>query len=161
MEDGALSLQQMGAEAVIPCNCTRKIIIPYDTKAYRRAIASSAASTASCTEDTTLLDVTGRTIHFRGFVHFASAMIWMALKGVLCTLSAYSGISKYKTCARDDLPDLPSCLHFLCMLRCVLERKKPPFWGGFLFVLSDGDIWLRGQDWLSNCCNRKLRAKRA
>ncbi|WP_337732953.1 transposase [Sinorhizobium terangae] len=39
----------MKAEAVIPSNRSRKVIIPHDAEAYRTATVSSAASTASNT----------------------------------------------------------------------------------------------------------------
>ena len=69
---------QMGAEAVIPCNRTRKIIIPYDTRAYklRNRIGHCFNRLKHFRRFATRDD--RRTIHFLGFVHLAAAMIWMA-----------------------------------------------------------------------------------
>ncbi|GCE90250.1 IS4 family transposase [Komagataeibacter diospyri] len=66
---------QMGAEAVIPCNRTRKIIIPHDTRAYKLRNRIERCF-KHFRRFATRYD--RRTIHFLGFVHLAAAMIWMA-----------------------------------------------------------------------------------
>lgn len=68
---------QMGAEAVIPCNRTRKIIIPHDTRAYklRNRIERCFNRLKHFRCFVTRYD--RRTVHFLGFVHLAVAMIWM------------------------------------------------------------------------------------
>ncbi|RFD21487.1 hypothetical protein DY926_00640 [Komagataeibacter melaceti] len=68
---------QMGAESVIPCNRTRKIIIPHDTRAYklRNCIERRFNRLKHFRRFATRYD--RRTIHFLGFVHLVSAMIWM------------------------------------------------------------------------------------
>nr|WP_236748245.1 IS5 family transposase [Acetobacter aceti] len=70
-------IAQMGAEAVIPCNPTRKIIISHDAIAYRlrNRIERRFNRLKHFRRFATRYD--RRTIHFLGFVHLASAMIWM------------------------------------------------------------------------------------
>ena len=48
----------MNAEAVIPCNPTRKVLIPYDFDPTRPATSSSAASTSSSTSAASQPDTT-------------------------------------------------------------------------------------------------------
>ncbi|MBB2177539.1 transposase [Gluconacetobacter johannae] len=71
-------IAQRGAEAVIPCNSTRKVIISHDARAYRlrNRIERCFNRLKHFRRFATRYD--RRTIHFLGFVHLASAMIWMA-----------------------------------------------------------------------------------
>ncbi|AOX21482.1 transposase (plasmid) [Kozakia baliensis] len=71
-------IAQMGAKAVIPCNPTRKIIISHDALAYRlrNRIERCFNRLKHFRRFATRYD--RRTIHFLGFVHLPSAMIWMA-----------------------------------------------------------------------------------
>jgi transposase len=67
----------MSAEAVIPSNRTRKIIIPHDTALYkhRNRIERCFNRLKHFRRFATRYD--RRTIHFTGFVHLAAAMIWL------------------------------------------------------------------------------------
>ena len=67
----------MGAEAVIPSNRTRKLVIPHDTTAYRQRnrIERCFGKLKHFRRFATRYD--RRTVHFIGFVHLAAAMIWM------------------------------------------------------------------------------------
>ncbi|RBM04939.1 hypothetical protein NJLHNGOC_14500 [Novacetimonas cocois] len=68
----------MGAEAVIPCDCIRRIIIMYDIRAYRlhNRIERCFNRLKHFRRFATRYD--RRNIHFPGFVRLASVMIWMA-----------------------------------------------------------------------------------
>jgi transposase len=65
----------MGAEAVIPSNRTRKIIIPHDERAYinRNRIERCFNRMKHFRRFATRYD--RRTIHFKGFVYLVAAMI--------------------------------------------------------------------------------------
>jgi transposase len=67
----------MGAEAVIPSNRTRKVIIPHDADLYkhRNRIERCFNRLKHFRRFATRYD--RRTVHFTGFVHLAAAMIWM------------------------------------------------------------------------------------
>ena len=67
----------MGAEAVIPSNRTRKIIIPHDVAAYkhRNRIERCFNRLKHFRRFATRYD--RRTVHFTGFVHLATIMIWL------------------------------------------------------------------------------------
>ena len=67
----------IGAEAVIPANRSRRILIPHDTSAYklRNRIERCFAKLKHFRRFATRYD--RRTIHFAGFVHLAAAMIWL------------------------------------------------------------------------------------
>jgi transposase len=67
----------MGAEAVIPSNRTRKIIIPHDAGLYkyRNRIERCFNRLKHFRRFATRYD--RRTIHFTGFVHLAAAMTWL------------------------------------------------------------------------------------
>ncbi|WP_407073332.1 IS5 family transposase [Sphingomonas sp. LaA6.9] len=67
----------MGAEAVIPSNRTRKILIPHDDAAYkqRNRIERCFNRFKHFRRFATRYD--RRTVHFSGFVHLAAAMIWL------------------------------------------------------------------------------------
>jgi transposase len=67
----------MGAEAVIPSNRTRKVIIPHDADLYkhRNRIERCFNRLKHFRRFATRYD--RRTVHFTGFVHLAAAMIWL------------------------------------------------------------------------------------
>ncbi len=67
----------MGAEAVIPSNRTRKIIIPHDAGLYkhRNRIERCFNRLKHFRRFATRYD--RRTVHFTGFVHLAAALIWI------------------------------------------------------------------------------------
>ncbi len=67
----------IGAEAVIPSNRTRKIIIPHDAGLYKHRTGSSAVSTVSSNFRRFATRYDRRTVHFTGFVCLAAAMIWL------------------------------------------------------------------------------------
>lgn len=71
-------IADMGAEAVIPSNRSRKIIIPHDTAAYkcRNRIERCFNKLKHCRRFATRYE--RRTIHFVGFIHLAAIMIWLA-----------------------------------------------------------------------------------
>lgn len=67
----------MKAAAVIPSNRSRKILIPHDVEAYkhRNRIERCFSRLKHFRRFATRYD--RRTIHFKGFVHLAGAMIWL------------------------------------------------------------------------------------
>ena len=67
----------MGAEAVIPSNRTRKVIIEHNEAIYinRNRIERCFGRMKHFRRFATRYE--RRTIHFQGFVHLAAAMIWM------------------------------------------------------------------------------------
>ncbi|CDZ29617.1 Hypothetical protein NGAL_HAMBI490_44840 [Neorhizobium galegae bv. officinalis] len=67
----------MGAEAVIPSNLSRKIIIPHDELAYghRTRIERCFNQMKHFRRFATRYD--RRTIHFKGFVYLVAIMIWL------------------------------------------------------------------------------------
>jgi transposase len=67
----------MGAEAVIPSNRSRKVIIPHDPLAYkhRNRIERCFGRMKHFRRFATRYE--RRTIHFKGFIHLLAAMIWM------------------------------------------------------------------------------------
>jgi transposase len=67
----------MGAEAVIPCNPTRKTLIPYDFEAYkaRNLIERCFNKLKHFRRIATRYD--RRALCFLSFVHLACAMLWM------------------------------------------------------------------------------------
>ena len=71
------TIADMGAEAVIPSDRTRKIIIPHDEVAYkhRNRIERCFNRMKHFRRFATRYD--RRTIHFEGFIHIAAAMIWL------------------------------------------------------------------------------------
>ena len=70
-------IAEMGANAVIPSNRSRKAIIPHDTAVYklRNRIERCFNRLKHFRRFATRYD--RRTIHFTGFVHLAAAMIWL------------------------------------------------------------------------------------
>ncbi len=70
-------IADMGAQAVIPANRTRKIAIPHDASAYklRNRIERCFGKLKHFRRLATRHD--RRTLHFIGFVQLAAAMIWM------------------------------------------------------------------------------------
>lgn len=67
----------MGAEAVIPCNPTRRTLIPYDFEAYkaRNLIERCFNKLKHFRHIATRYD--RRAIHFLSFIQLACAMLWM------------------------------------------------------------------------------------
>lgn len=72
------TIDAMGAEAVIPSNRTRKVIIPHDVVRYkqRNLIERCFNKLKHFRRFATRYD--RRTIHFAGFVCLASAMMWLS-----------------------------------------------------------------------------------
>lgn len=70
-------IQTAGATAVIPCNPTRKALIPYDRQAYklRNRIERFFSKLKHFRRIATRYD--RRAIYFLAFIHIASAIIWM------------------------------------------------------------------------------------
>lgn len=70
-------IEAMGAEAVIPSNRSRKIIIPHDATIYqhRNRIERCISRLKHFRRFATRYD--RRTIHFTGFVLLAAMMIWL------------------------------------------------------------------------------------
>ena len=67
----------MGAEAVIPCNPTRKRPIPYDFEAYkvRNTVERCFNKLKHFRRIATRFD--RQAIHFLGFLQIAAALLWM------------------------------------------------------------------------------------
>lgn len=70
-------IADMGAEAVIPSNRSRKIMIPHDTATYkhRNRIERCFNRLKHFRRFATRYE--RRTIHFVGIIHLAAIMIWM------------------------------------------------------------------------------------
>ena len=70
-------IADIGAEAVIPSNRTRKVIIPHDAAVYRHRnrIERCFNKLKHFRRFATRYD--RRAIHFLAFVHLAAAMLWM------------------------------------------------------------------------------------
>ena len=70
-------IADIGAEAVIPCNPTRKHLIPYDFEAYkiRNTIERCFNKLKHFRRIATRFD--RRAIHFLSFLHIAAAILWM------------------------------------------------------------------------------------
>lgn len=70
-------IASMGAEAVIPCNPTRKTLIPYDFEAYkvRNTIERCFNKLKHFKRIATRFD--RRAIYFLSFLQLAAAMLWM------------------------------------------------------------------------------------
>jgi transposase len=70
-------IAEAGAEAVIPSNRTRKVLIAHDIEAYRarNRIERCFSKLKHFRRFATRYD--RRAIHFLGFIHLAAAMIWM------------------------------------------------------------------------------------
>ena len=71
------TIAEIGAEAVIPSNRSRRIAIPHDAAAYklRNRIERCFNRLKHFRRVATRYD--RRTIHFSGFVHLAAAVIWL------------------------------------------------------------------------------------
>ncbi len=71
------TIQDMGAQAVIPCNPTRKRPIPYDFQIYkeRNAIERCFNKLKHFRRIATRYD--RKAIHFMAFISLAAAMLWM------------------------------------------------------------------------------------
>ena len=70
-------IADMGAQAVIPCNPTRKRLIPYDLTIYkaRNVIERCVNKLKQFRRIATRFD--RKAIHFLSFIQIAAAMIWM------------------------------------------------------------------------------------
>ena len=70
------TIAEMGAQAVIPCNPTRKSPIPYDFEIYkaRNAIERCFNKLKHFRRVATRYD--RRALYFLSFIHLACAMIW-------------------------------------------------------------------------------------
>ena len=70
-------IADIGAEAVIPCNPTRKRPIPYDFEAYkkRNTVERCFNKLKHFRRIATRFD--RRAIHFLSFIHLAAAILWM------------------------------------------------------------------------------------
>ena len=70
-------IANMGAEAVIPCNPTRKWPIAYDFEAYKRrnTVERCFNKLKHFRRIATRFD--RRAIHFLSFIHLAAAILWM------------------------------------------------------------------------------------
>jgi transposase len=70
-------IAEMGAEAVIPSNCTRKIAIPHDTSAYKQRNRIERCFNRLKHFRRFATRYERRTIHFIGFALLAAAMLWL------------------------------------------------------------------------------------
>lgn len=70
-------IAEIGAAAVIPCNPTRKVQIPYDFTIYktRNRIERCFNKLKHFRHIATRYD--RRAVHFLAFIHIACAMLWM------------------------------------------------------------------------------------
>ena len=70
-------ISRLGAEAVIPCNPTRRRPIPYDVAAYkvRNTIERCFNKLKHFRRVATRFD--RRALHYLSFLHIAAAMLWM------------------------------------------------------------------------------------
>lgn len=70
-------IADIGAEAVIPSNRTRKVIIPHNADIYRHRnrIERCFNKLKHFRRFATRYD--RRAVHFQAFIHLAAAMIWM------------------------------------------------------------------------------------
>jgi transposase len=71
-------IADMGAQAVIPSNRTRKILIPHDEVAYKQRNRIERCFTRHKHFRRFATRYDRRTIHFKGFALLAASMIWMA-----------------------------------------------------------------------------------
>jgi transposase len=70
-------IAESGAEAVIPSNRSRKVLIPHNEAAYkdRNRIERCFNKLKHCRRFATRYD--RRAVHFLAFIHLAAAMLWM------------------------------------------------------------------------------------
>lgn len=70
-------IQEMNAEPVIPCNPTRKQLIPYDFQAYkvRNTVERCFNKLKHFRRIATRFD--RNAVYFLSFLHLASALLWM------------------------------------------------------------------------------------
>ena len=70
-------IAEIGAEAVIPCNPTRRHLIPYDFEAYkiRNTVERCFNKLKHFRRIATRFD--RRAVHFLSFVQIAAAILWM------------------------------------------------------------------------------------
>ena len=67
----------IGAEAVIPSNRTRKVIIPHDAIVYRHRNRIERCFNKLKHFRRFAIRYDRRAIHFLAFIHLAAAMLWM------------------------------------------------------------------------------------
>jgi transposase len=70
-------IADMGAQAVIPSNRTRKILIPHDEIAYKQRNRIERCFNRLKHFRRFATRYERRTIHFKGFAFLAASMIWM------------------------------------------------------------------------------------
>ena len=70
-------IAEIGAEAVIPSNRTRKITIPHDAVAYKQRNRIERCFNRLRHFRRFATRYERRTIHFVGFIYLAASMIWM------------------------------------------------------------------------------------
>jgi len=70
-------IAEMGAQAVIPSNRTRKILIPHDEIAYKQRNRIERCFNRLKHFRRFATRYERRTIHFKGFAFLAASMIWM------------------------------------------------------------------------------------
>jgi len=70
-------IASLGAEAVIPSNRSRKVLIDHDIRAYRarNCVERCFSKLKHFRRFATRYD--RRAIHFPGFIHLAAAIIWL------------------------------------------------------------------------------------
>ncbi len=70
-------IAELGAQAVIPSNRSRKVLIAHDITAYRarNCIERCFSKLKHFRRFATRYD--RRTVHFMGFIHLAAVMIWL------------------------------------------------------------------------------------
>ena len=71
------TIAKLGAEAVIPSNRTRKIIIPHDAVAYKQRNRVERCFNRLKHFRRFATRYERRTIHFSGFVYLAATMLWL------------------------------------------------------------------------------------
>jgi len=74
---GEAVLAEMGAQAVIPSNRTRKILIPHDEIAYKQRNRIERCFNRLKHFRRFATRYERRTLHFKGFAFLAASMIWM------------------------------------------------------------------------------------
>ena len=71
------TIAELGAEAVIPSNRTRKIAIPHDAVAYKQRNRVERCFNRLKHFRRFATRYERRTIHFSGFVYLAATMLWL------------------------------------------------------------------------------------
>jgi transposase len=71
-------IADMGAQAVIPSNRTRKVLIPHDVIAYKQRNRIERCFNRLKHFRRFATRYERRTLHFKGFAFLAASMIWMS-----------------------------------------------------------------------------------